>query len=82
MHSLKECTYTQEELHSILNNLHLKIATQRRIFIFMKGLGIQLSQYGVTLDCTSRQVKGNFSFNSKQSHTLAWDLLLHVTPDY
>lgn len=80
----KECTYTQEELHSLLNNLHLKIATQDAFLFLWKGIEYQLSQYGVTLDyditTSEREIFRLIQSNHIQAQE--WDLLLHVTPDW
>ena len=42
--------FTNEELHSILNGIHLKVVTQDRFYSLFRGIEYQLNQYGVTLE--------------------------------
>lgn len=80
----KECTYTQEELQTILKGLHLNVFTQDAFMFVWKGIEYQLSQFGVSLEYTLTTSERDIFRSIQNNHATpqAWDLLLHVTPDW
>ena len=76
--------FTNEELHSILNGIHLKVVTQDRFYSLFRGIEYQLNQYGVTLeyDITTDE---KYVFNkllTNRQNAYDWDLLIWGNDDW
>lgn len=78
--------FFKEEIHKLLNGLHLNIFTQDSFMFLFKGIEYQLKEYGVTLSYTitnsEKDIYRELLSTHKSQNTQKWDLLIWGDDDW
>ncbi|MDD2383076.1 MAG: ABC transporter substrate-binding protein [Sulfurospirillaceae bacterium] len=82
--ALEEGEKEKNELHMLLNGLHLKVVTLERFMFLWRGIEYQLKQYGVTLEYfitpNEKEIYGQLLTNRKSPKD--WDILTWGNDDW
>ena len=82
--ALEEGEQEKNELHTLLNGLHLKVVTLERFMFLWRGIEYQLKQYGVTLEYSitpnEKEIYEQLLTNRKSPKD--WDILTWGNDDW